>query len=178
MKKMQKKHIILICVGVLLLGIAVYFLMSPGYFRNLSELVPVKPSWTKEVVIVYEKQFFDNSTYKKEELDNFILLKFEPIRKDDGSIFYAHQYYFDKNTGELNHFCYTSWGGILPCQHAHDYYKDILEKYGHKEFKYDHLEVYNGMLGGKKYHVGVYVIDAGPAYSEDSKVEVLFWPGW
>lgn len=178
MKKIQKKQIAVICLGVLVLGIAVYFLMSPGYFRDFSELVPVKPSWTQETVIIYEEQIFKNSTYEKEETDKFIILNFEPKWKDNGNIFYAHQYYFDKNTGKLNHFSYSSWGRKLLCQHSLDYYDEILEKYGYKEFKYDHLEAYNGMLGGKKYHISVYVIDAGMAYSEDSKVELVFWPGW
>ncbi len=178
----KKKRIIIISICALLLGITlaigVYFLMNSAYSQDLSELTPVKPSWTEEMVIMYEKEFFKNPQYEREESDEYFTLKFHAVRQSNGDIFWAHQYTFDKNTGKLHNVLYWSWGSDSRCSHTLELYNSIIKKYGHEAYKYDHLESYNGLLGEEKYHVGVYVVDAYLGISKDTKISIEFFPGW
>ena len=177
-----QKRIIITSICALLMGITlaigVYFLMNPARSPDLSELPPVTPPWTAEAVILYEKDFFKNPQYEREESEDYFTLKFHSVRQADGDIFWAHEYRFEKNTGKLHNVLYWSWGSDSRCSHTFKLYNSIIEKYGHEAYKYDHLESYNGMLGGEKYHVGVHVVDAHLGITGDSKIMIQFFPGW
>jgi hypothetical protein len=178
----KKKTIIFISICALLTGIAlafgVSFFANPDRSRDLSELTPVKPSWTAEMVILYEKDSFNNPQYEREESGEYFTLKFHAIREADGGIFWAHEYRFHKSTGKLHNFLYWSWVPDSHCSHTFELYNDIIEKYGYEEYKYDHLQSYNGMLGGEKYHVGVEVVDAYLGITDDSRIMIQFFPEW
>ena len=68
-----------------MLVVGLYFLLSPGYYRDLSEVTQVAPNWTKEMVIFYEKEHFRNTRYEWEESEKFNILKFEPISESWGA---------------------------------------------------------------------------------------------
>lgn len=174
MKNAKKKIIILICAAAVLIGVGLYFLLSPGYFRDLGDVTPVDASWSQETVILYEKEVFGNSRYEQEESEAFLILKFERNGQ-----YYAHSYFFNKDNGKLNHFSYATDGDGRGCAHARTLYQQILRAYGRKDdSQYSHLEAYNGMLGGKRYHISVYVSDGTKNFSDESVIDITFWPGW
>lgn len=174
MKNGKKKLVILLCAAAVLIGVGLYFLFSPGYFRELGDVTPVDASWSQETVILYEKEIFRNSYYEREESEDYWILKFEPSGK-----YYAHCYYFNKDNGKLNHFGYATDGDGRGCSHARDLYQKILLVYGRRDdSQYSHLEAYNGMLGGKRYHISVWVSDGTKNFSDESVIDITFWPGW
>lgn len=179
MKKSVKKLIVILCAAAVVLGVGLYFLLNPGYYRDLSEVTQVAPNWTKEMVILYEKDQFRNSRYVWEEGEEFNILKFEPISESYGTTYYGHSYYFNKDSGKLNHFAYSTNSDGGGCEHARTLYEKILRTYGcDEDSTYCHLEAYKGMLDGKRYHISVYQSDGMKNYSENSPIDITFWPGW
>lgn len=179
MRKTRRALVALICVLVIVLGTGIYFLLSPGYFRNLSTLTPVDPSWDMDRVILYERTRFHNENYVKEETKKNIILKFETVGYQQGEYFYAHCYSFSKKTGRLSQFSYINDSSMIPCNHARAYYQNILTAYGHKGSNItSHQQKYKGMLGGKRYHIAVNVPRGMIGYSERGTVEIVFKAGW
>ena len=178
-KPVKMKLIAIICAAVVIVGVGLYFLLSPGYYRDLSKVTMVAPDWAEETVILYEKDFYRHSLGEREETEEFIILKFEPNGGTVGKTYYSHAYYFRKDNGKLNHFSYSTDGEGRGCAHARTLYKSILTQYGRKDDSaYSHLEAYNGMLGGKRYHISVYVSGGTKTFSDESVVDITFWPGW